>query len=268
MNSPQFLRIKPLSRKNHIFVAAKHNLREIQSELGAGAHIDSTRSKDNQILLGENSASGVKDYAQALMQEAGVISLRKNAVRGIEFIFSLPPKSGIDEAAFFRDSLEWVKAPFPAPILSAVIHRDEAAPHMHVLLLPLLHGRMQGSKLMGDKTRITALQTDFHMLVGAKYGMVRNRRKFRLSHHDSQKAAQLAVHTLIDNPEFLLRSDVASAVIHGISKDPEPLLVALGIPIPVTVRRGSSFVEIMTKPCKPERKYWESAKESTNPITV
>lgn len=269
MTASHFFSVKSLSKRNHIAVAAKHNLREIQSERGAEAHIDASRSQDNQILYGEITASAVKNYAENLMREAGVLALRKNAMRGIESLFTLPPQSGIDEAAFFIDCLEWVKTPFPVPILSAIVHRDEEAPHMHVILLPLLDGRMQGSKLMGDRKRFTALHDDFHLEVGVKYGLARNRPKVRLSRSVSQRAAELAVNALIDNPELLLRSDVGGAVLNAISKDPEPLLETLGIPMPVPIKRSRSFVEIMTQPCKPERqKYGKADQETTNPIPV
>ena len=269
MTSSPFFRVKSLSKKNHISVAAKHNLRELQSERGAEANIDASRSQDNQILYGEITASAVKDYAEHLMREAGVLPLRQNAMRGIEFLFSLPPQSGIDEAAFFIDCLAWIKTPFPVPILSAIVHRDEDAPHMHVILLPLLDGRMQGSKLLGDRKRITALHDDFHLKVGVKYGLARNRPKVRLSRAISKKAAELVLNAIIDNPDLLLRSDVESAVLSAIAKDPEQILETLGLQMPVPIKPSRSFVEIMTKPCKPERqKYGKADQETPNTIPV
>jgi len=246
-----FLRLQKLKASNHISVAANHNLRAFAPE-ACPSHIDSSRTPHNIFLAGGETVKAVVAEAKRLTSSAGITKYRKNAVRGIEGLFSLPPKSTIDLVAYYTDCLEWTKTQFSVPVLSAVIHLDEAAPHMHIILLPLLDGRLQGSKLMGNRTRLKALHDDFYLKVGGKYGLSRPQRQRQLSHATRHKAAEIGVYAILDNPDLLLREDVENAVIHAISKNPEPLLSCLGIPMPQEIKPHRSFVEIMTQPCKPD----------------
>ena len=109
---------------------------------------------------------------------------RKNGVLGIEIIISLPPSSGIDEQQFFIDVVKWAEGFFEIPILSAVIHYDEAAPHIHIIMLPLFNGRMLGSVLIGGKPRLQAMHDDFHTKVGKLLALNCNRIKTLHKHGD------------------------------------------------------------------------------------
>src|SRR5450830_1057991 len=137
MTHTQFLRIEKLTGKAIIKVAARHNHREILAELGAapGGHIDPARVVLNRVLRGCDTAAAVASQAKMLMDAAGVKTLRKDAVRALEIVFSLPPESSIDHDLFFNESVQWVDQHFAAPVISAIVHNDEAAPHCHVLLL-------------------------------------------------------------------------------------------------------------------------------------
>ena len=94
MSGAAFLRLKKLTGGGHIAVAARHNRRAIQAEVGASASIDSTRSGLNETLQGPPTADDVAQLAKDLMRAAGVGVTRKiakNQVMGLELVFSLPP---------------------------------------------------------------------------------------------------------------------------------------------------------------------------------
>ena len=133
-------------------IAAKHNHREILAEMGAaqGGHIDPLRTIGNIVLRGCDTAAVVASVAQSLMDSANVNPLRKDAVRALEIIFSLPPESSINHRRYFDDATAWLEQYFAAPVISAIVHGDDAAPHCHVLLA-LVGGRMIGSDLMGGR---------------------------------------------------------------------------------------------------------------------
>lgn len=250
-----FVALKKLTGKDIVRIAAKHNLREIQAEIGAGSHINPALIGLNQILAGAATAAEVAAYAEHLMNDASVGNLRRDAVRGIEIVISLPPTSTIEHAAFFSDALAWVRGFFGVPVLSAVIHNDEAAPHCHVVLLPLVDGRMVGSDLMGNWTRLQAIQSSFYEQVGQPHELTRPRAPRRLNSATRGKGASMAYTAIVGNPDLLLRQDVEKAILEAFGRNPEPLLAALGMAIPTTPdKTGKTFVEIMTKPCKPETK--------------
>lgn len=249
----QVLCIKKLKGRDVIRVAAKHNLREIQAETGADSHIDHLRTPLNQVIAGAATAAEVASCAVHLLNDAGVGKLRKDAVRGIEIVISLPAGSPIDLPEFFSNSLDWVRRFFNVPVLSAVVHLDEATPHCHVLLLPLVNGRMAGSDLVGNRTRLQGMQTSFFEQVGHRYGLVRPRTRQRLNSATRHKAASMILTAIQDNPELLDRKDVADALLESLGRNPEPMLLALKLPVPLSKKSDTSFVEIMTKPCKPEK---------------
>jgi len=78
MSAASFLRVQKLNGAGIIRTAGRHNLREIQAELGASGSIDATRTHMNQTLAGPATADDVAQLAKDLMQAAGATSVRKN----------------------------------------------------------------------------------------------------------------------------------------------------------------------------------------------
>ena len=257
MTHGHFLRMKGLKGKAIIVTAAKHNSREILAELDGsqGATIDPCRTPLNYILRGPATAAGVASEARALMATAGIATLRKDALRGLEIIFSLPAGTTVDQRAFFDDALSWAEQWFSVPILSAIVHNDEAAPHCHVILLPLVDGRMRGSELMGNRMKIMAMQGDFQTKVGQRYGLARQAAPARPSAAHRQQAIDAALAVLEANSG--LQAGLLRMLLEPHKANPEPLLLALGIAMPAAkpkTKRADTFAGIMTRPCKPERK--------------
>lgn len=143
---------------------------------------------------------------------------------------------------------------FKVTVLSAVIHLDESAPHCHVLLLPLVDGRMTGSDLVGNRTRLQAIQASFYELVGQRHGLTRPKAPRRLNSATRHKCASMAFTAIVDNPDLLLRPDVEKALLETFGRNPEPLFAALGMTLPTSTKPVKSFVEIMTKPCALEKR--------------
>jgi hypothetical protein len=155
MNDALFFSCKSigLSRVNgrkpcDLRTAARHNLREIQAEMGATGRIDPRQSVKNHILAGPDDAEGVASLAKNIAADAGVdlSKQRRDFCQAIELVFSLPEKSPIDPLSFFDDCLRWAGHAYRLPVLSAVIHFDEPCPHCHVLMLPLKNGRYVGGE--------------------------------------------------------------------------------------------------------------------------
>lgn len=256
MTHVQFLRIKKLTGKGIIEVAARHNHREILAELGgaSGGHIDPARVGLNLVLRGQGTAAAVAGEAQTLMDDAGVKAIRKDAVRALEIIFSLPPESAIDGDRFFNESVHWVGEYFKAPVISAIVHNDEAAPHCHVLLLPLIGGRMVGSDLMGGRAKLQALQAEFYAQVGQRHGMTRQVAQKPYSATVRRAAAQIALDVLRENGELCATADaVLAELLELVAANPVKLLALMGRAMPTSTVVKGGFVKMMTKSCKPEK---------------
>lgn len=226
----QVLRIKKLTSHNIIKRAAMHNLREIEAEYRSGDRIDSTRTHLNQILTGSQTSTRVVEDYDKLLDAANLpTKIRRDAVKGIEVVISLPSDHEIDELAFFGDCTEWCRNYFGVPVLSVVIHRDEPNPHSHTILVPLVGGRLQGSKLAGNRTKWRAMQESFYESVGVRYGFTRPRPMLRYSYEFRRMIAAQIVDSLAANSEYLNNEQVQGELIQVVSSDPLDLARMVGI---------------------------------------
>lgn len=246
MSGAGVMRVKKLKGNGIITAAARHNRRVIQAEMGAAGSIDPTRSRLNETLAGPSTAAGVGQLAKDLMAAADVLKLRKDAVMGLEIVFSLPPGHATDDRAYFTACAEWAGAAFGGAhnVLSADIHRDEAAPHCHVLLLPLIDGRMDGSNLLGGKQKLMALQKDFHVKVASKFGL--SKAPARLAGTAKQAGAKEVLQHLRDTADPVLKSPGWPAYRDAIEAAPASFLLAYGLELATPKKKLRTFTQIMT----------------------
>ena len=63
-------------------------------------------------------------------------------------------------------------------MLCAAIHRDETTSHLQVLIAARHEGgRLSSSKLMGNRTALSALQDEFPRVGGQPYGLLRGEKR-------------------------------------------------------------------------------------------
>ena len=155
-----------------LYKALRHNKRQFPAERGPLRHIDLGRTHLNETLVGPRSATEAARLALQIIKAAGVPALRKNASICVEFVFSLPKSFRRDDRAYFLDCIDWLEHYYGRPncIISADVHRDQAAPHCHVLILPILDGKLSGRKMLGNRKQLAEMQADFHAAVAFKHG--------------------------------------------------------------------------------------------------
>lgn len=259
MSASGFFRIKKLKGAAIVLAASRHNKRTIQAEHGADGHIDAARICLNLSLHGPDNPEAVARHAKNLMSAAGVKPQKKNAVLALELIFSLPPATAIDPESFFRDCLQWAAQNFGGlgNVLSADVHLDESAPHLHVLVLPLIDGRMNGSDLVGNRQRLQFLQNDFHAAVAGRYGLAKA--PARLQGQAKEKAAQAVIQRLRATNDAAQSSALWPVLRDVIDRDPAQFAQSLGINIATrTAKAARTMAQIFTskgkgsnKPSKP-----------------
>lgn len=95
-----------------------------------------------------------------------------------------------DQDAYFRRALDWLgERHGKENVLSAVIHRDEATPHMTVMTIPLDdRGRLNARALVGDRGKLSAMQTDFAEQVGQPHGLERGVQGSKATHERVKSA--------------------------------------------------------------------------------
>ncbi len=252
MSGAAFLRLKKLTGSGIMGKAARHNRRVIQAELGASGPIDATRSHLNITLLGPSTADEVAQLAKAKIMAAGITKTRKNAVMGVELVFSLPTGHPHDVTAYFTACAQWAGAEFGGldNIVSVDIHRDEAQDHAHVLLVPLFEGRLRGSDAVGNKKKLTELQATFFKDVAAGFGFSKPRA--RLSGIKKSQFTRKVLDKLRQDPAA---KSVAWAVIRDtVERDPMPYALALGINTDAPAKPVKSMAQIFTSTGKGRKK--------------
>lgn len=234
--------------------AARHNHRAIQAERGARSHIDPTRTHLNESIAGPDTPEAVVALAKSLMTEAGVAinELRKDYAQAVELLFSLPADTSIDTDDYFRRCLTWAGEKFGCcNVLSATIHRDEASPHCHVLILPLANGRMRGSHLI-TRPALAALRKSFAQVVARVFGLKEPPR--RLSGATHGQAVGMVLEKLESSHDAILKSGLWSTVRRDIERDPARFIAALGLELPTerlaTKKPVRTMTQIFTSPGK------------------
>ncbi len=225
--------------------AAAHNLRADQNERGGRANIDPAQSYRNQILRGPDTPVKVAALAQSLMAEAGIdaTKLRRDHVQGVELLVSLPPESGVNEAGFFATAVEWAEERFGMNnILSAVVHRDESAPHCHIIVLPLLNGKMAGSALVTREATST-MTRDFFQQVAKPFGLRQPERSNPAHRTDLARAVLDRLNVTSDPCQ---KSAIWATLRAAIESNPQPFAEVLGVTVSERKKPMRSFTQIMT----------------------
>lgn len=223
--------------------AAKHNLRAIQKELGANSHIDATRICLNEIMAGPDTPVGVAALALSLMAAAGVdvSKLRKDHTQAHELLFTLTADTTVHTRGYFGHCLTWVGGQFgPDNILSAVVHLDESAPHLHILLAPIEAGRYVGTSLI-DRARLKKLRALFAAEVAPAFGL---KVMEPLTGARRSRAIEVIFDRLQTTQDAILQSSLWETVKVDIVRNPARYMARLGITLVPVNDGGAEFRRI------------------------
>ena len=229
-------------------VSFRHNRREIQKELGSHSHIDAQKVFLNYTLSDsiktDDLIQRVKDSIEVYEEHTGK-RIRRDAVLAIEVLFSIPiARPDIVTDVYFKDCLAWTVEQFsPALVLTADVHLDEAAPHMHVILSCVTPTRLIGSQIKGNKTRYQERTEHFFHNVASKYGL--NRPPNKLLKADRQRLAKDVISRVENTRDPMTQSPHYALIRATIQDDPAPFAMNLGIEIQTTPKNMRTVTQNM-----------------------
>jgi hypothetical protein len=154
-------------------VCLAHNLREGNEAHRHRSPIDPARRGANEVLSGPESLSVVVELARNAFDELGIVPARADAIAGVELV--MQPPDGHDTPAFWAECLRWVDGRYQH-VLSAVVHRDQKRPHLHVIALAVAGGKLAGNALTSGAGRFTIQRREFMLHVFEALGLRPNRR--------------------------------------------------------------------------------------------
>lgn len=168
MSNYAIMRMSKLKSRVSLVGALRHNNRDVVPNNADIALADYNNSRFS-------TAESLQMYTNLLPKR-----VRKNAVHAVEVVMTASPewfeKASIDDRReFFSESEIWARKFFGGKnVLSVAVHRDEKTPHMHVIAMPIVDGKLNAKAIIGgSRDRMRELQDDFYEKVGKPLGMDR-----------------------------------------------------------------------------------------------
>lgn len=126
--------------------------------------IDTSRTKNNYHMISPPD-NGYADFIDQRISQAGVKrKVKDDAIKMVSFVMTsdkdffenMPPET---ERAFFTDCVNFVKKRYGEEnIISAVVHKDETTPHLHINFVPITPDNRLRAKYYFDG-KLAELQT-------------------------------------------------------------------------------------------------------------
>jgi hypothetical protein len=106
------------------------------------------------------------------IEEVGVVRVRKDAVRGMEFILTASPETFERDAKgvvihdyknseWVKENLKFMQDTYGANLVAFTLHQDEKTPHIHAVVVPITDKNRLSAKDMFNPKTLKALQTNY-----------------------------------------------------------------------------------------------------------
>ncbi|MDN3365540.1 MobV family relaxase [Priestia megaterium] len=235
--------------KDAILGIQKHNQRE--GENSKNKDIDSTRTMLNYDFVNEDK---IKYHEEIKKMTATRVKrkIRNDAVLVAEFFVSASPEymhamSPDEQRKYFEASLDHIAGKYGQQnILYAVVHNDEATPHMHVGFVPITDDRRLAAKeFFHGKTKIRRIQDDFHNYM--------NKRGYDIERGEPSELQHKSVHEFKKQEREKELKHLQQLVAHK-EKELQQMdnLVDLKAAPPVEIRSERRIEELCTQPIEVE----------------
>ncbi|MFT7830128.1 MobV family relaxase [Priestia megaterium] len=235
--------------KDAILGIQKHNQRE--GENSKNKDIDSTRTTLNYDFANEDK---IKYHEEIKKMTATRVKrkIRNDAVLVAEFFVSASPEymhamSPDEQRKYFEASLDHIAGKYGQQnILYAVVHNDEATPHMHVGFVPITDDRRLAAKeYFHGKTKIRRIQDDFHNYM--------NKRGYDIERGEPSELQHKSVHEFKKQEREKELKHLQELVAHK-EKELQQMdnLVELKSAPPVEIRSERRIEELCSQPVEVE----------------
>ena len=142
--------------------------------------INASRTKNNYHIVPPPDI-GYAEFIDQRIRQAGVKrKVKDDAIKMVSFVMTsdkdffenMPPEA---ERTFFTDCVNFVKKRYGEDnIISAVVHKDETTPHLHINFVPITPDNRLSAKYYFDG-KLAELQTAVYEDVGKKWNLSRGK---------------------------------------------------------------------------------------------
>ncbi len=193
------LRVSKIKSAGSATGKTSHNYR-----LAEVPNADPDRKHLNQEYLNRGEKN-IWELATDRIEQAGIKTVRKDAVRGMEFLITASPgafprdESGVIKgdyrnSTWVADNLKFLSQRYGANLVAFTLHQDEKTPHIHAIVVPITaDNRLSAKDLFNPKT-LKTLQTDYAQAMQS-HGLERGVEGSRARHVEMQKVYGLQQQT-------------------------------------------------------------------------
>ncbi len=197
------MRCAKLSGMGSVASSLKHCYRDRETP-----NADTERTQYNQCFLSEST-----DEAMGRLRELLPERRRKDAVLAVEYVMTASPEwfetaTPREQAKFFTLSKIWLEEKYGKDrVVAAVVHRDEATPHLSAYVVPLTEDRRLSAKeFIGSRKKMRDDQTSFAKSVsplGLERGIKGSKATHQTVQHYYESLNRGISKTVTIEPEYL-----------------------------------------------------------------
>lgn len=176
------MRCKKLTGMGSVASALQHCYRERETP-----NADAERTPENYCSVYQSA-----DEAMGKLRELLPEKRRKDAVLAVEYVMTASPEwwneaTPRQQAEFFARSEQWLENKYGKDrVVAAVVHRDEATPHLSAFVVPLTQdGRLSAKEFIGGRSKMRDDQSTYAESV-KKLGLERGIEGSRATHQTVQ----------------------------------------------------------------------------------
>lgn len=176
------MRCKKLTGMGSVTSALQHCYRERETP-----NADAERTPENYCSVSQSA-----DEAMGKLRELLPEKRRKDAVLAVEYVMTASPEwwneaTPRQQAEFFARSEQWLENKYGKDrVVAAVVHRDEATPHLSAFVVPLTQdGRLSAKEFIGGRSKMRDDQSTYAESV-KKLGLERGIEGSRATHQTVQ----------------------------------------------------------------------------------
>lgn len=176
------MRCKKLTGMGNVASALQHCYRERETP-----NANAERTPENYCSVSKST-----DQAMGRVRELLPEKRRKDAVLAVEYVMTASPEwwkeaTPRQQAEFFARSEQWLENKYGKDrVVAAVIHRDEATPHLSAFVVPLTQdGRLSAKEFIGGRSKMRDDQSTYAEYV-KKLGLERGIEGSRATHQTVQ----------------------------------------------------------------------------------
>lgn len=180
------LRVAKITSQGSATGKTSHNYRQVEVP-----NADPNRGHLNEEYLNEGEKN-IWTLANERIQEMGIKGVRKDAVRGMEFLITASPdtferdsngviKDDYRDSGWLQDNFMFLGEKYGENLVAFTLHQDEKTPHIHAVVVPITADGRLSAKELFNPISLKKLQTEYAQAM-SKYGLERGIEGSRARH--------------------------------------------------------------------------------------